>query len=177
MKRKAVTDSLSPNRKKIKKIVKNRKLDGKSHSTKNPSPVSSDYESSSEEEKDEEVLRDKIYMARVLPKFVPHFGCHTVNDIEDRIKAMLTKNQFKKFCTDSIFGVFMKKKNCIVQAQLGRYVMSLETTKSSTSDIVIRAKGTTLDFSLREFAVVTGLNSHSNRDDFRFDEDLLKQND
>ncbi|KAF3652493.1 hypothetical protein FXO38_16070 [Capsicum annuum] len=117
------------------------------------------------------VLRDKIYVARVLPKFAPHIGCHTVNDIEDRIKAMLTKNQFKKFCIDSIFGVFMKKKNCVVQAQLGRCIMSLETTESSTSDIVIRAKGTTLHFSLREFVVVTDLNCHSNRDDFGFDED------
>ncbi|KAM3326476.1 hypothetical protein P3S67_001602 [Capsicum chacoense] len=69
-------------------------------------------------------------MARVLPKFAPHIGCHTVNDIKDRIKAMLTKNQFKKFCTDSIFGVFMKKKNCVVQAQLGRCIMSLGTTES-----------------------------------------------
>ncbi|KAF3684991.1 hypothetical protein FXO37_01049 [Capsicum annuum] len=50
--------------------------------------------------------------------------------------------------------------------------MSLETTESSTSDIVIRAKETTLHFSLREFTVVTGLNCHSNRDDFGFDEDV-----
>ncbi|KAF3669194.1 hypothetical protein FXO37_09166 [Capsicum annuum] len=85
---------------------------------------------------------------------------------------MLTKNQFKKFCNDSIFGVFMKKKNCVVQAQLGRCIMSLETTESSISDIVIRVKGTTLHFSLREFAVVTGLNCHSNKDDFGFDEDV-----
>ncbi|PHU17595.1 hypothetical protein BC332_13290 [Capsicum chinense] len=88
---------------------------------------------------------------------------------------MLMKNQFKKFCTDSIFGVFMKKKNCVLQAQLRRCVMSLETTESSTSDIVIRAKGTTLHFSLREFAVVTGLNCHSNRDVFGFDKDLLNK--
>ncbi|KAF3680158.1 hypothetical protein FXO38_02431 [Capsicum annuum] len=111
-------------------------------------------------------------MARVLPKFAPHMDCYTVNDIEDRIKAMLTKNQFKKFCTDSIFGVFMKKKNCVVQTQLGRYIMSLEIMESSTSDIIIRAKGTTLHFNLREFVEVTGLNCHSNRDDFGFDEDI-----
>ncbi|XP_016558449.2 uncharacterized protein LOC107858285 [Capsicum annuum] len=157
-----------PKSKKNKKTAKKRKPDEKFHS----SLVSSDYESSSEEEKVEKIFRDKIYMARVLPKFAPHIGCHTINDIEDRIKAMLTKNQFKKFCTDSIFGVFMKKKNCVVQAQLGRCIMSLETTESSTSDIVIRAKETTLHFSLREFTVVTGLNCHSNRDDFGFDEDV-----
>ncbi|KAF3675055.1 hypothetical protein FXO37_06077 [Capsicum annuum] len=111
-------------------------------------------------------------MARVLSKLSPHIGCHTVNDTEDRIKAMLTKNLFKKFCTDSIVGVFMKKKNCVVQTQLGRCIMSLETMESSISDIVIRAKGTTLHFSLREFFVVTDLNCHSNMNDFGFDEDV-----
>ncbi|PHU30409.1 hypothetical protein BC332_02502 [Capsicum chinense] len=66
----------------------------------------------------------------------------------------------------------MKKKDCVVQAQLGRWIMSLETKESSKSDIVIRAKGTTLHFNLREFAVVIGLNYLSNKDDFVFDEDL-----
>ncbi|KAM3341212.1 hypothetical protein P3S68_028847 [Capsicum galapagoense] len=50
--------------------------------------------------------------------------------------------------------------------------MSLETKKSSTSNIVIRAKGTTLHFSLREFVVITYLNCLTNIHDFVFDEDL-----
>ncbi|KAF3658843.1 hypothetical protein FXO38_10319 [Capsicum annuum] len=100
-------------------------------------------------------MREQIYIARVLPKFAPHIGCHTVNDIEDRIKSMLTKNQFKMFCTKSIFGFFMKKKDCVVQAQLGRCIMSLEIKESSTSAIVISAKGTILHFTPREFALVT----------------------
>ncbi|KAF3679337.1 CCHC-type integrase [Capsicum annuum] len=64
------------------------------------------------------------------------------------------------------------KKNCLAQVQLGICIMSLETKESSTSDIVLRAKGTTLHFSLREFTVVTDLNFHSNKDDFVFDEDF-----
>ncbi|KAF3632440.1 hypothetical protein FXO37_27456 [Capsicum annuum] len=127
---------------------------------------------SSQSKKKSLVLRDQIYMKRVLPKFAPHIGCHTINDIEDHIKSMLTKNQYKMFCNDSIFGVFMKKKNCVVQVQLGRCIMSLETKESSTSDIVIRAKDTSLHFSPRKFAVVTDLNYLSNKDDFVFDEEL-----
>ncbi|XP_047251524.1 uncharacterized protein LOC124886678 [Capsicum annuum] len=50
--------------------------------------------------------------------------------------------------------------------------MSLETKESTTNAIVIRAKGTNLHFSPREFVVVTGLNCVSNKDDFVFDEDL-----
>ncbi|PHT39940.1 hypothetical protein CQW23_18794 [Capsicum baccatum] len=111
-------------------------------------------------------------MARVLPKFAPHIECHTVNDIEHRIKSTLTKNQYNIFCNNSIFAVFMKKKSSVVQAQFGRCIMSLETKESTVNAIVIRAKGTNLHFSPREFAVVTGLNCISNKDDFVFDEDL-----
>ncbi|KAF3670408.1 hypothetical protein FXO38_07105 [Capsicum annuum] len=111
-------------------------------------------------------------MARVLPKFGPHRECHTVNDIEHRIKSTLTKNQYNIFCNNSIFAVFMKKKSFVVQAQFGRCIMSLETKESTANAIVIRAKGTNLHFSPREFAVVTGLNCVSNKDDFVFDEDL-----
>ncbi|KAF3672929.1 hypothetical protein FXO38_05885 [Capsicum annuum] len=49
--------------------------------------------------------------------------------------------------------------------------MSLETRKSSTSVIVIRAKGTILHFTIREFALVTGLNCAANKDEFVFDEE------
>ncbi|PHT63025.1 hypothetical protein T459_33122 [Capsicum annuum] len=66
----------------------------------------------------------------------------------------------------------MKKKSFVVQAQFGRCIMSLETKESTTNAIVIRAKGTNLHFSPREFVVVTGLNCVSNKDDFVFDEDL-----
>ncbi|KAF3672330.1 hypothetical protein FXO38_06166 [Capsicum annuum] len=118
------------------------------------------------------ILRDQIYMARVLPKFAPHIGCHTVNDTEHRIKSTLTKNQYNIFCNNRIFVVFMKKKSSVVQAQFGRCIMSLETKESTANVIVIRAKGTNLHFSPREFVVVTDLNCVSNKDDFVFDEDL-----
>ncbi|PHU06788.1 hypothetical protein BC332_23277 [Capsicum chinense] len=84
---------------------------------------------------------------------------------------MLTKEQYKMLPNNSSFGVFLKK-NCVVHAQLGRCIMSLETKESSTNVIVIRANDTSLHFSLREFAMVTDLNCVSNKDDFVFDEDL-----
>ncbi|PHU24464.1 hypothetical protein BC332_09571 [Capsicum chinense] len=65
----------------------------------------------------------------------------------------------------------MKKKDCVVQAQLGRCIMSLEMKESSTSCIVIHAKGTILHFTPIEFALVTDLNCVTNRDDFVFEEE------
>ncbi|KAF3672798.1 hypothetical protein FXO37_07314 [Capsicum annuum] len=169
MKKKALIKSSSPKPTKFQKSVKMRKSDEKGECSKIASPVASDYES--EQEKVEEAMCDQIYMTRVLPKFAPHIGCHTVADIEDRIKSMLTKNQYKMFCTKSIFDFFMKKKDCVVQAQLGRYIVSLETRKSFISAIVIRTKDTILHFTPGEFALVTDLNCVSNKDDFVFDEE------
>ncbi|KAF3615209.1 hypothetical protein FXO38_17788 [Capsicum annuum] len=65
----------------------------------------------------------------------------------------------------------MKKKHCVVQAQLCRCVMSREI-KGSSSVIVIQTNVTSLHFTSREFAIITGLNCVSNRYDFVFDEDV-----
>ncbi|KAF3680577.1 hypothetical protein FXO37_03253 [Capsicum annuum] len=132
MKRKGFTKTSSPT--KFQKSVKRKKSDEKGECSKIATLVASDSES--EQEKVDEVIRDQIFMARVLPKFAPHIGCHMVNDIKDRIKTMLTKSQ-----------------------------------ESSTSVIVIRAKGTILHFTIREFALVTGLNCATNKDEFVFDEE------
>ncbi|PHU22924.1 hypothetical protein BC332_08031 [Capsicum chinense] len=64
----------------------------------------------------------------------------------------------------------MKKQQCVVQAQLCRCVMTLEVKGSSSSGILICANGTFLNFTPREFAIITGLNCVSNRYDFIFDE-------
>ncbi|PHU20207.1 hypothetical protein BC332_11358 [Capsicum chinense] len=150
MKMKGLTKTSSPT--KFQKSVKRKKSDEKGKCSKIASPVASDSESERR-----------------------RYGCHTVNDIEDRIKTMLTKSQYKMFCTTSIFSFFMKKKDCVVQAQLWRCIMSLETRESSTSAIVIRAKGTILHFTIREFALVTSLNCATNKDEFLFDEERPKR--
>ncbi|KAF3645074.1 hypothetical protein FXO38_19843 [Capsicum annuum] len=64
----------------------------------------------------------------------------------------------------------MKKQQCVVQAQLCRYVMTLKVKGSSFSGILIYANGTFLNFTPREFASITELNCVSNRYDFIFDE-------
>ncbi|KAF3634951.1 hypothetical protein FXO37_26217 [Capsicum annuum] len=63
-----------------------------------------------------------------------------------------------------------EKKQCVVQAQLCRCIMMLEVKGSSSSGILICANGTSLSFTLREFAIITELNCVANRYDFIFDE-------
>ncbi|KAM3341585.1 hypothetical protein P3S68_026551 [Capsicum galapagoense] len=62
----------------------------------------------------------------------------------------------------------MKKKQCVVQAQLYRCVMTLEVKGSSSSGIVICANDTSLSFTPMKFAIIIGLNCVSNRYDFIF---------
>ncbi|KAF3648810.1 hypothetical protein FXO37_19273 [Capsicum annuum] len=50
-----------------------------------------------------------------------------------------------------------EKKSSVIQAQFERCIMLLETKESTANAIVIRAKGTNLHFSPREFVVVTDL--------------------
>ncbi|KAF3676105.1 hypothetical protein FXO38_04469 [Capsicum annuum] len=66
----------------------------------------------------------------------------------------------------------MRNKHCVVQAQLCKCAMSLEIKGNSSSAIVIRANGTSLHFTPREFAIFTRLNCVSNREDFVFNEDV-----
>ncbi|KAM3357916.1 hypothetical protein P3S68_020847 [Capsicum galapagoense] len=67
-------------------------------------------------------MRDEIFLVRKLPRFAPHMCSYSDNDIYGSICAILNKEQFKNFCENNIFGYFMKKKQCVVQAQLCRCV-------------------------------------------------------
>ncbi|KAM3377905.1 hypothetical protein P3S68_010318 [Capsicum galapagoense] len=113
-------------------------------------------------------MRDEIFLVRKLSRFAPHMCSYSDNDIYESIHAILNKEQFKNFCDNNIFGYFMKKQQCVVQAQLCRCVMMLEMKGSSSSEILICANGTSFSFTPREFAIITGLNCVSNRYDFIF---------
>ncbi|XP_016558146.2 uncharacterized protein LOC107857881 [Capsicum annuum] len=110
-------------------------------------------------------MRDKIFLVRKLPRFAPYMCSYSDNDIYGRIRAILNKEQFKNFCKNNIFGYFMKKKNkqCVVQAQLCRCVMTLEVKGNSSSGIMISANDTFLSFTPMEFAIIIGLSCVSNR--------------
>ncbi|KAM3374288.1 hypothetical protein P3S68_013002 [Capsicum galapagoense] len=113
-------------------------------------------------------MRDEIFLVRKLSRFAQHMCSCSDNDIYESIRAILNKEQFKNFCENNIFGYFMKKKQCVVQAQLCRCVMTLEVKGSSSSGIMICANDTSLSFTPMKFAIITGLNCVSNSYDFIF---------
>ncbi|KAM3341876.1 hypothetical protein P3S68_026842 [Capsicum galapagoense] len=113
---------------------------------------------------------EEIFIIRKLSRFAPHMCSYSDNDIYGSIRAILNKEQFKNFRDNNIFVYFMKKEQCVVQAQLCRCIMTLEVKGSSTSGILICANSTSLSFTSRKFAIITGLNCVANRYDFIFDE-------
>ncbi|KAF3630000.1 hypothetical protein FXO38_27404 [Capsicum annuum] len=127
------------------------------------------FDDDSEDVSEEEVMRDEIFIVRKLPRFAPHMCSYSDKDIYGSIRTILNKKQFKNFCEKNIFDYFMKKQQYVVQAQLCRYVMTLEVKGSSSSEILICANGTFLNSTPREFAIIIGLNCVSNSYDFIFD--------
>ncbi|KAF3618696.1 hypothetical protein FXO38_33304 [Capsicum annuum] len=164
LKRKGLKKTPFPNEQKTKK-----QLEKKRKSKEIEDKIEKSYDES-EEESEEEVMRDEIFLVRKLSRFAPHMCSYSDNDIYGSIRAILNKEQFKNFCENNIFGYFMKKKQCVVQAQLCRCVMTLEVKGSSSSGIMISANDTSLSFTPMKFSIITELNCVSNRYDFTFDE-------
>ncbi|PHU29925.1 hypothetical protein BC332_02018 [Capsicum chinense] len=81
------------------------------------------------------------------------------NNNDDLVK------EFQMF-TKTCFGVYMQMHYCSIQAQLVRCFMYLEVEESSKYSLVIYVNGSTLQFLLRKFAFITGLNCVANKDDF-----------
>nr|XP_033517658.1 uncharacterized protein LOC117281906 isoform X2 [Nicotiana tomentosiformis] len=97
----------------------------------------------------------------------PHFGSYTNTNTVSDLKEKLTPKQYKIFST-TCFGSFLDMKRCEVQHQLFRCFMVLQLEGNHDDSFSIYVNGTTLSFSIREFALVTGLNCVGDPEDFQF---------
>ncbi|XP_009783236.1 uncharacterized protein [Nicotiana sylvestris] len=87
------------------------------------------------------------------PIFAPHISVYTNTDIVSELNENLTPEQYKQL-GDTCFGNFLQIKRCEVQHQLFRCFMALQLEGSTDNVFVIHANGTSLSFSIREFAFV-----------------------
>ncbi|KAG5627949.1 hypothetical protein H5410_013167 [Solanum commersonii] len=101
------------------------------------------------------------------PIEAPHMQVYGNHNIVHQLKEKLTPVQFQKF-KNTCFGVYTKMHECRVQNQIFRYFMVCELQNSSSDTLLIRINGTTLRFSIREFAIISGLNCVADPDDFSF---------
>ena len=97
--------------------------------------------------------------------------CYTQINTLNELQNKLHPNQYNRMCASSCFAQLTAMRRCHVQAQLFRCIMLRELEGSSVNAILFYINGTTLRFTIREFAIIYGLNCSDNAADFNFDTD------
>ncbi|XP_075101591.1 uncharacterized protein LOC142177031 [Nicotiana tabacum] len=113
------------------------------------------------------ILQEIKLFVKHTPILSLYISSYTNTDIIFGLKEKLTQDQYKIFGT-TCFGSFLDMKHCEVQHQLSRCFMVLQLEESHDDSFSIYVNGTTVCFSIREFAVVTGLNCVSDAENFQF---------
>ncbi|XP_075111752.1 uncharacterized protein LOC107818512 [Nicotiana tabacum] len=103
------------------------------------------------------------------PKLAPHISSYTNTDIVSQLKDKLTPDQFQQF-DNTCFGSFLQMKRFDVQHQLFRCFMARQLNNTPNNVFAVYVNGTELHFTLREFALVTGLKYVGKDEDFEFSE-------
>ncbi|XP_070009895.1 uncharacterized protein [Nicotiana sylvestris] len=86
-----------------------------------------------------------------------------------QLKENLTPDQYQQL-GNTCFGSFLQMKRCEVQHQLFRCFMALQLEDTPNNVFAVHVNGTSLHFTLREFAIVTSLKCVGNDEDFEFSE-------
>ncbi|KAG5595947.1 hypothetical protein H5410_037179 [Solanum commersonii] len=97
--------------------------------------------------------------------------CYTQVKILHKLHKRLPPNQYNHICLSSCFAQLTTIKRCLVKAQLFRCFMLREMEGSSTNAILIYVNGTTLRFTIRDFAIISGLKCSDNEFEFCFHRD------
>ncbi|XP_059310573.1 uncharacterized protein LOC132061913 [Lycium ferocissimum] len=101
----------------------------------------------------------------VAPSMQSYTNVNVISDIRGKLKGA---GQMDKFA-DSIFGKYLRMQHMDVQAQLFRCFMVKELKGSTYECFTFEINGKVLRFSIREFALITGLNCVSDANDFVYD--------
>ncbi|XP_060210635.1 uncharacterized protein LOC132637585 [Lycium barbarum] len=100
------------------------------------------------------------------PTHSVHMSCYTNVEVFKDLKDKLTDKQYKIF-GETCFGVFTRMQHCDVQAQMLRCCMVREPIGSTPDAFLIDINGNELRFSIREFAIITGLKCVGDEDAFK----------
>ncbi|XP_060170390.1 uncharacterized protein LOC132601306 [Lycium barbarum] len=117
----------------------------------------------------EDVGEDSRFLVTKQPAVAPSMQGYTnVNVISDIRAKLKGAGQMDKFA-DSIFGKYLRMQHMDVQAQLFRCFMVKELKGSTYECFTFEINGKVLCFSIREFALITGLNCVSDANEFVYD--------
>ncbi|XP_060216438.1 uncharacterized protein LOC132643919 [Lycium barbarum] len=118
----------------------------------------------------EEDEQDPKFYVRSHPEEAPSMQRYTNIEVFKDIKSKLTVAQLEIF-SKTIFGKFLGMQHLEVQAQIFRCFMVRELKESTSDCFTIDINGTVLRFTMREFALMSGLNCVADEGEFTYDEE------
>ncbi|KAH0764907.1 hypothetical protein KY285_000778 [Solanum tuberosum] len=108
------------------------------------------------------------FLGKREPTCIPHMQCYTIIEVMKVLATKLTSSQYKEFYGTTCFAQLSSIRRCHVQAQLIRCMFFREIKGNSKDEILIHVNGTTLRFTIRDFAIISGLKCSDNEKDFVF---------
>ncbi|KAG5598431.1 hypothetical protein H5410_029801, partial [Solanum commersonii] len=108
------------------------------------------------------------FLGKREPTRIPHMQCYTNIEVMKVLATKLTSSQYKEFCGTTCFVQLSSIRRCHVQAQLIRCMFFKELEGSSKDAILIHVNSTTLQFTIRDFAIISGLKCSDIEKDFVF---------
>ncbi|XP_059315455.1 uncharacterized protein LOC132066084 [Lycium ferocissimum] len=118
----------------------------------------------------EEDEQETKFYVRSHPEGAPSMQRYTNIEVFKDIKSKLTVPQLEIF-SKTIFGKFLGMQHLEVQAQIFRCFMVRELKESTSDCFTIDINGTVLRFTMREFALMSGLNCVADEGEFTYDEE------
>ncbi|XP_059306263.1 uncharacterized protein LOC132057659 [Lycium ferocissimum] len=118
----------------------------------------------------EEDEQETKFYVKSHPEEAPSMQRYTNIEVFKDLKSKLTVPQLEIF-SKTIFGKFLGMQHLEVQAQIFRCFMVRELKESTSDCFTIDINGTVLRFTMREFALMSGLNCVADEGQFTYDEE------
>ncbi|KAG5600749.1 hypothetical protein H5410_032119, partial [Solanum commersonii] len=108
------------------------------------------------------------YKIKQIPTHSLRFGStYNMNFVEDLNLSIGVKGV--ELFKNTIFGPYLNIPNCNYQGQITKCLLLLELEQDNIDELHIRhASGNILHFTIKEFAIITGLKCTGNVDEFRY---------
>ncbi|KAG5568496.1 hypothetical protein H5410_064489, partial [Solanum commersonii] len=108
------------------------------------------------------------FLGKREPTRTPHMQCYTNIEVMNVLAEKLSETQYNRFCGTTYFAQLSSIRRCHVQVQLIRCMFFREIEGSSKNAILIHVNGTTLQFTIRDYVIITELKCSDNENDFIF---------
>ncbi|XP_055814120.1 uncharacterized protein LOC129883489 [Solanum dulcamara] len=111
------------------------------------------------------------YVIKKIPSHPLRFGTAYRANFLDDFESSIGEEGIKLF-RQSIFGHYLDMPNCNFQGQIIKCLLLLEVDQKNKEELHIRhVQGNILQFTINDFAIITGLRCTGNMNDFKYSDD------